>query len=166
MSGRNRRLSPAQRVGKTANLIIFLGILYSGLNLAAALGVESLARRGYGGAWGFLFAAACLGLGYAIRFGSRPALLCATGLFALMGAWTAGALLTGVSPRLAVRLVLAALALVALVRSRPAMVELKHRGLRPDRSNKYLAFVLAALGRTNRPANSRGARSPASPKGG
>jgi hypothetical protein len=166
MSGRNRKLSPAQRVGKTANLIIFLGILYSGLNLAAALGVESLARRGYGGAWGFVFAAACLGLGYAIRFGSRAALLCATGLFALMAAWTAGSLLTGVSPRLAVRLVLAALALVALVRSWPAMAELKRQGARPDRSNKYLAFVLAALGRVNRPANSRGARSPASPKGG
>ncbi len=153
MSGLQHRLTPAQRVGKTANLIIFLGILYSGLNLAAALGVEGLARRGYGGAWGFLFAVACLALGYAIRFGSRAALFSATGLFAFLVAWTASALLSEASLRLSVRFGLATLALVALLRSLPAMAELKRQGQRPDRSNKYLKFVLATLGRMDRPAS-------------
>jgi hypothetical protein len=35
------------------------------------------------------------------------------------------------------------------------MVELKRQGARPDRSNKYLAFVLATLGRTDRPESRR-----------
>lgn len=148
-------LPPAKRVGKTANLIIFLGILYAGLNLAAAFGAIGLASRGYGGPWGFVFAAACLGLGYSIRFGSKAALYATTGLFACMVVWTAGSLLTGVSPRLVVRIGLATLALVALLRSLPAMAELKRRGLRPDRANKYLAFVLATLSRTNRQASRR-----------
>ncbi|MFQ5893517.1 MAG: hypothetical protein ACE5H5_04310 [Nitrospinota bacterium] len=165
MRGLHRRLTPAQRVGKTANLVIFLGILYGGLNLAAVLGAEGLARRGYGG-WGVLLALAFLALGYAIRFGSQAALFGATGLFALLVAWTAGAVLTEASLRLAVRLGLTTLALVALLRSRPAMADLKRRGDRPDRSNKYLTFVLAPLGRTNRPPEERGGDVPVSPKGG
>ena len=56
--------TPAQRLGRTANLVIFLGILYALLHLLAVLGL----LRGYRlPGLGLVIALGILGLGYGIR---------------------------------------------------------------------------------------------------
>ncbi|MBC8550765.1 MAG: hypothetical protein H8D23_14065 [Candidatus Brocadiales bacterium] len=42
------KLTPEKSVGLTANLTIFLGILYTSLSIAAIAGIASLSTRGYG----------------------------------------------------------------------------------------------------------------------
>jgi len=71
--------TPAQRLAMTANLVIFLGLLYTLLHLLALLGL----LHGYHlPGLGLVTALSILGLGYGIRYGSRVCLYAATGIFA------------------------------------------------------------------------------------
>jgi len=63
----------------TANLVIFLGILYALLHLLAVLGLLYGYRLP---GVGLVIALSILGLGYGIRYGSRASLYVATGIFA------------------------------------------------------------------------------------
>lgn len=59
-----------QRLSRTANFVIFLGLLFTLLNLAATAGFSGLRQRGYGlHAVGLTLG--IIGLGYGIRYGSR-----------------------------------------------------------------------------------------------
>ncbi len=67
-----RHPSPAQRLGRTANLVIFLGLLYTVLHLLGFLGL----LHGYH-LPGLVIALGLLGLGYGIRYGSSACLYAA-----------------------------------------------------------------------------------------
>ena len=111
-----KHLTLAQRLGITANLVIFLGLLYTVLHLIGLLGL----LRGYR-LPGLVVALGLLGLGYGIRYGSGACLHAATGIFAglslyfgalVVSAWT----LYGV-----LRLTLSAWAFWRLYRAIPTM---------------------------------------------
>ena len=134
-------MTPEQHAGKTANLIIFLGILYSALNLVALLGNTALARRGYG-LPGLGIALVILGLGYGIRYGSMACLYTATGLFGLL----AGASLVLCAWHrvwyLALRAILSGWAWFVLWRTVPAMRVLRQTGSTPVKTSRYGEFFL------------------------
>src|SRR5262252_7890772 len=68
--------TPVQRLGITANLVIFLGILYALLHCMALLGL----LHGYRlPGLGLVIALSIVGLGYGIRYGSRACLYAASG---------------------------------------------------------------------------------------
>ncbi|MDH3600261.1 MAG: hypothetical protein OEU26_11545 [Candidatus Tectomicrobia bacterium] len=134
-------MTPEQRVGRIANLMIFLGILYTLLSLAALLGSAAVRARGFG-VTGLIVALAVIGLGYGIRYGSVACLYTATGIFV----WVTGYALVrlvpapGVFP--ALRLGLSGLALYGLCFSIPAMRMLKQTGSAPIQSSRYGDFFL------------------------
>ena len=71
--------TPAQRLGMTANLVIFLGLLYTLLHLLALLGL----LHGYRlPGLGLIIALSVLAFGYGIRHGSSVCLYVAMGTFA------------------------------------------------------------------------------------
>ena len=71
--------TPAQRLGMTANLVIFLGLLYTLVHFLALLGLLHGSRRP---GLGLVMALSILGLGYGIRHGSSVCLYVAMGTFA------------------------------------------------------------------------------------
>ncbi len=134
-------MTPEQRVGRIANLTIFLGILYSCLNLAALLGSVSMGARGFG-LVGLLPALAVVGLGYGIRFGSLGSLYATTCLFILFAGYSLFQLIAVPDVLLFIRFALSALALYGLCRSVPAMHTLKATGSMPIQSSRYGDFFL------------------------
>ena len=73
-------MTPEERVGKTANVVIFLGILYAVLAVVMLLrGTDTTTRSLL--TLGISFAV--IGLGYGIRYGSMVCLYLTTGLFGL-----------------------------------------------------------------------------------
>ncbi len=80
------KLTPEERVGLTANLTIFLGILYTSLSIAAISGIVSLSARGYG-TKSIVIGCIIIGLGYGTRYGSKTCLYIATAFFGLLAAY-------------------------------------------------------------------------------
>ncbi|GIX48096.1 MAG: hypothetical protein KatS3mg131_2307 [Candidatus Tectimicrobiota bacterium] len=140
-AGRRGLMTPAQRVGRTANLVIFLGILYSALNLAALLGSAALARRGYG-LPGLGVALLLLVLGYGIRFGKPACLYAAGGLFATLAGVFGLLGLLRASVSLLLRAGFSLWALSAVARALPAMRALVASGERPVQTSRYGEFFL------------------------
>jgi hypothetical protein len=134
-------MTPEQRVGRMANLVIFLGILYTLLSLAALFGNTAMRARGLGFT-GLIVALAVIGLGYGIRYGSVPCLYAATSLFVLFtgAALVRLVLAPGIFP--VIRLVFSVFALYGLCRSIPAMQMLKQVGSAPMQSSRYGDFFL------------------------
>ena len=134
-------MTPEYRVGRIANLMIFLGILYTILSLATLLGSAGLLSRGFG-VPGLIVALAVIGLGYGIRYGSVSCLYAVTGLFVVFTGYAVVHLVLapGVFP--ALRLGLSGLALYGLCRSIPAMRILNHTGSAPIQSSRYGDFFL------------------------
>jgi hypothetical protein len=129
-------MTPAQRVGKMANLVIFLGILYTVLHLVALCGSAGLAARGYG--WsGLPVALGIIGLGYGIRYSSAVCLYTATGVFALLTGFNGSRLFSHLMFGQAVRLLLSAWTLYGLCRALPAMSILKKTHAVPVRTSRY-----------------------------
>jgi hypothetical protein len=134
-------MTPAYRVGKTANLVIFLGILYSLLHLIALLGNAALAARSYGGL-GLGAALGVIALGYGIRYGSVGCLYSATAVFALLTASSLYRAISQVALYQSVRLLLSGWGLYSLCRSIPAMHFLKQTDAVPLRTSRYGTFFL------------------------
>jgi hypothetical protein len=134
-------MTPAYRVGKTANLIIFLGILYTLLHLVALCGNAALAARSYGGL-GLGVALGVLGLGYGIRYSRVACLYAATGVFALLTAYSLYKAVSQAALYESVRFILSGWALYSLCRSIPAMSVLKQTHAAPIRTSRYGAFFL------------------------
>ena len=96
-----RHPSPVQRLGRTANLVIFLGLLYTVLHLLGFLGL----LHGYH-LPGLVIALGLLGLGYGIRYGSSPCLYVAMAICAGLGLYFGVLVVSGWTPYSMLRLVL------------------------------------------------------------
>ena len=134
-------VTPEQRVGKIANLVIFLGILYTVLHLVALFGSAGLTAQGYG--WpGLLIALGILGLGYGIRYSSMICLYTALGVFALLTGFHGYRCILHFTFGQALRVLLSAWAFYGLCRAMPAMYTLKKTNSIPVRTSRYGAFFL------------------------
>ncbi len=134
-------MTPEKRVGKTANLLIFLGILYSSLSILAFTGCGFFGGQGYG-VLTLLIGLSVVGLGYAIRYGQMKCLVIATGIFGAAAIYFIICVMGNFKPYWIIRLSLCVWVLSSLARSIPAMITLKETGSRPDRSSKYKTFFL------------------------
>ena len=138
------KLTPEKRVGLTANLTIFLGILYTSLSVAAISGFTSLAARGYG-IESIIIGCVIIGLGYGTRYGSKTCLYIATVFFGLLAAYFMYNFLLSKSISPIVRFAFSIWAASTLARTIPAMIRLKAAGSLPDRSNRYRDFFLKRI---------------------
>ena len=134
-------MKPEVRVGQTANLVIFLGILYTVIHLVALLSNADAASRSFG-VPGLLVAVVAIGLGYGVRFSSILCLYVATALCAVVALYSLGHLMTEFTLKLGIRSALSALALYKLCRSIPAMRILIATNIPPIRTSRYGDFFL------------------------
>jgi len=137
----NNKYTPEKMVGRTANLTIFLGILYTGLSIVAVSGVTSLSTRGYG-IQSIIVGCTIVGLGYGTRYGSKACLCMATVLFGMLAAYFMYNFLINKSINSIVRFAFSVWAVSTLTRAIPVMAELKAKGASPDRSSRYKDFFL------------------------
>ena len=138
------KLTPEKRVGQTANLTIFLGILYTSLSIAAISGIASLSTRGYG-IKSIILGCVIIGLGYGTRYGSKACLYIATVFFGMLAAYFMYNFLLSKSVNPIVRFAFSIWAAGTLTRTIPAMIRLKAAGSSPDRSNRYREFFLKRI---------------------
>jgi hypothetical protein len=138
------KLTPEKRVGLTANLTIFLGILYTSLSIAAIAGIATLSTRGYG-LKSIIIGCVIIGLGYGVRYGSKICLYIATVFFGLLAAYFMYNFLLSKSINPVVRFVFSIWATSTLARTIPTMIRLKAAGSSPDRSNRYRDFFLKRI---------------------
>lgn len=134
-------MTPEYRVGQTANLTIFLGILYTILHLIAMLGYDALAASSYG-LPGIGVALGVIGLGYGIRYGSVACLYIATAVFTCLCGYFFSRVVSHVAPSQIVRLLLSGWAWYGLCRAIPAMHLLKKTHSAPVRTSRYGDFFL------------------------
>ena len=134
-------MKPEVRVGQTANLVIFLGILYTVIHLVALLSNADSTSRSFG-LPGLLVALVAIGLGYGIRFSSRLCLYVATALCAVVALYSLAHLMTASTLKLAIRSVLSTLTLYKLCRSIPAMRILNATHTPPIRTSRYGDYFL------------------------
>lgn len=134
-------MTPGERVGKTANVIIFLGILYTVLTLIALIGGRNMTA-----VWPNVvtlgMAMVVIGLGYGIRYGSVVCLYLTTGFFVCLVSHFGYAVVALRELRPALRLVLSGWALLRLYRSIPAMRILKQTQSMPLNTSRYGDFFL------------------------
>ena len=133
--------TPAQRVGRAANVTIFLGILFTLVHLFALSGLPALAQRGYG-LPGLVVSVGFLGLGYGIRFGNYAAFYLTTGGFAALGAYFAVRLVITGEPAMVGRCIVTAWVFVSLCRAIPDMRTLHRNAAFPLPMSRYGAFFL------------------------
>ncbi len=138
------KLTPEKRVGLTANLTIFLGILYTSLSIAAISGIASLSTGGYG-IKSIILGCVIIGLGYGTRYGSKACLYIATVFFGMLAAFFMYNFLLSKSVNPIVRFAFSMWAAGTLARTIPAMIRLKAAGASPDRSNRYRDFFLKRI---------------------
>jgi hypothetical protein len=144
----------AQRLGMTANLVIFLGILYTLLHLLALLGL----LHGYRlPGLGLVIALGILALGYGIRYGSRACLYAATGVFTVLSLYFGALLVSARRPYYVLRLVLSAWTLWRLCRALPLMRLLQQEGAFPLPMSRYGERFLRRF-RLTQPPRPPGAR--------
>ena len=136
-----RLKTPELKVGKTANLIIFLGILYSSISLLALTVCHFFMQRGYGVA-SLIIGLIIISLGYGIRYGKTACLYAAAGIFATVSASYMFNIITGRNIYVITRLIFSLWALSSLARAIPSMLKLKAAGSSPDRNSKYKDFFL------------------------
>ena len=138
------KLTSEKRVGLTANLTIFLGILYTSLSIAAISGIVSLSARGYG-TKSIIIWCIIIGLGYGIRYGSKTCLYIATVFFGLLAAYFMYNFLLSKSINPIVRFAFSVWATRTLAMTIPVMIRLKAAGSSPDRSNRYRDFFFKRI---------------------
>jgi hydrogenase/urease accessory protein HupE len=127
-----RHLPPAQRLSRTANLVIFLGLLYTMLHLLGFLGV----LHGYH-LPGLVIALSLLGLGYSIRYGSSACLYVAMAVCAGLSLYFGALLVSEWTPYYMLRLVLSTWACWRLYRAIPAMGLLQQERAFPLPMSRY-----------------------------
>jgi len=131
--------TPAQRLGMTANLVIFLGILYALVHLLAVLGL----LRGYRlPGLGLVIALGILVLGYGIRHGSRACLFAATGAFAGLSLYFGVLVVSAGKPYHMLRLGLSAWTLWRLCHAIPLMRILQQARAFPLPMSRYGEIVV------------------------
>ena len=136
----HRHPSLAQRLGRTANLVIFLGLLYTVLHLLGFLGL----LHGYH-LPGLVIALGLLGLGYGIRYGSSACLYVATAICAGLSLYCGALLVSEWIPYYMLRLVLSTWACWRLYRAIPAMRLLQQEQAFPLPMSRYGELFLRRL---------------------
>ena len=137
--------TPERRVGRAANVTIFLGILFTLIHLLALSGLTAMAQRGYG-LPGLAIAVGFLGLGYGIRYGSYAAFYLTTGGFAALGVYFAARFAITGEPAMLLRCGLTVWAFVSLCRTTPDMRILRQNAEFPLPMSRYGAFFLRRWG--------------------
>lgn len=133
--------TPEKKVGRTANLTIFLGILYTSLSIAALSGITTLTARGYG-TKSAIIGCVIIGLGYGTRYGSKECLYIVTVFFGILAAYFMYNFLIHKATNSIVRFTFSIWAASTLARTIPAMIRLKATGSSPDRNSRYKDFFL------------------------
>lgn len=137
----NRSLNHAQRVGKVANLIIFLGILGIILSILALTMSKGLAQRGYGVSY-ILIGLFTIVLGYGIRYRYKYCLYAAIVLFVTLSANFFFRLFLHHTIYLTIRLALCSWVSLRLFRSVHSMQLLITTNTFPDKSNRFRELSL------------------------
>jgi phosphoglycerol transferase MdoB-like AlkP superfamily enzyme len=132
--------SPAQRLSRTANLAIFLGLLYTVLHLLGSLGL----LHGYHFP-GLVIALGLLGLGYGIRYGSSACLYMAMAICAGLSLYFGALLESRWTPYYMLRLGLSTWACWRLCRAIPAMRLLQQEQAFPLPMSRYGELFLRRL---------------------
>jgi hypothetical protein len=122
----------ALRLAMTANLVVFLGILYTLLHLLGLIGL----LHGYHWA-GLVVALGILGLGYGIRYGSSVCLYVATGVFAGLSVYGGVLVVLAWTPYHLLRLLLSAWVCWRLCRALPTMPILQQEQAFPLPMSRY-----------------------------
>ena len=135
-----RRPPPAQRLGRTANLVIFLGLLYTVLHLLGFLGL----LHGYH-LPSLVIALSLLGLGYGIRYGSSACLHVAMAVCAGLSLYFGALVVSGWTPYPILRLVLSTWAFWRLYHAIPAMQLLQQEQAFPLPMSRYGELFLRRL---------------------
>ena len=136
-----RNSTPEQRVGRAANVTIFLGILFTFIHLLALSGLPAMAQRGYG-LPGLAIAVGFLGLGYGIRYGRRIAFYLTTGGFAALSVYFAARLVVTGEPAMLLRGALTTWAFASLCRAIPDLRTLRRNDAFPLPMSRYGTFFL------------------------
>jgi hypothetical protein len=126
-----------QHLSLTANLVIFLGILYTVLHLIGCLGL----LQGYHLS-GLVVALGILGLGYGIRYGSSVCLYAAIGVCIGLSLYFSGLVVSAWTPYSTLRLVLSTWTLWRLCRAVPVMGILQQKQAFPLPMSRYGKTVL------------------------
>lgn len=137
--------TPQQRVGRAANVTIFLGILFTLVHLLALSGLSAMAQRGYGLS-GLAISVGFLGLGYGIRYGSRVAFCLTTAGFAVLSVYFAARFAIIGEPALLLRSGVTAWAFASLCYAIPDMRTLRRKAAFPLPMSRYGAFFLRRWG--------------------
>ena len=132
----SRETTPAERLGRTANLLIFLGLLYSLLHLISWIAPGLLPYQSYG-VPGLGMAIGVIGLGYGIRYGSRVCLYIALGTFTILSLWSLVVYVSAGTFAFLVRYVLSTWAFVRLCRAVSIMQSLRHSNVYPLPMSRY-----------------------------
>lgn len=135
-----KKQTSEKRVGKTANLIIFLGILYSSISILAITVCSFFIERGYG-IKSLIIGLIVIGLGYGIRYGKMSCLYFTTGLFTAVSIYYLYTIIAG-RHIIIIRFLFCVWAISSLAMAIPAMVKLKAAGNSPDRNSRYKDFFL------------------------
>lgn len=131
----------AQRVGKVANLVIFLGILGIILSILALTVSHGLALRGYGFGYSII-GLLMIGLGYGIRYRYKYCLYAAVTLFIALSCSFIFKLFVYHTAYLMMRLVLCLWVSFRLVQSISSLQMLIATDAFPDRSNRFISLLM------------------------
>lgn len=131
----------AQRVGKVANLVIFLGILSIILSILALTVSHGLALRGYGFR-SITFGIFMIGLGYGIRYRYKYCLYGAIVLFIILSGSFLSKLFIYHTSYLTLRWVLFTWVSFRLMQSISSMERLITTNTFPERSNRFMEYFL------------------------
>lgn len=136
-----RQINHSQRVGKIANLVIFLGILGIILSILALTVSHSLAQRGYGFSY-IVLGLFMMGLGYGIRHRCAYSLYAAVVLFTVLSGSFLFRFLVCHTAYLSLRLALCTWVSFRLFQSLPSMRALILTNTFPERNNRFMRYFL------------------------
>ena len=139
--GEENTINHPQRVGKVANLVIFLGILGIILSILALTISQGLAQRGYGFKY-IIIGLSMIGLGYGIRYRYKYCLYAATLLFIILSCNFLFKLFMHHTSYLTLRLFLCSWVTFRLIQSISSMKILIVTNTSPDRSNRFMEYLL------------------------
>lgn len=131
----------SQRVGKVANLVIFLGILGIILSILALTLSQGLAQRGYGFG-SILIGLLMIGLGYGIRYRYKHCLYTAAALFVILSCNFLFKFFMHHTTYLTLRLALCSWVSFRLIQSIPSMQMLISTNTFPDKSNRFMELLV------------------------
>ena len=138
--GEKYGFSLAQQVGKTANLVIFLGILGIVLSVAALTMSDSLARRGYGTFYAFT-GLLMVGLGYGVRYRYKHCLNAALILFVTISCHFLYRFVVYHTAYILLRLSLSMWVSYRLFKALSSMKILIETNTFPDKTNRFIGFL-------------------------